>query len=404
MLGYLERRLPEVVEALDAVGDARTLPRIPTARVVRALLAMHLTRIGSLNSLEQTRRSAPWQRLVAGPLPSADTLGRVAEGLDLAAIRRAHRALYSRLKRDKALRAAWCGLVPLVVDGHESTASYRRCCAGCLTRTIRTASGEQTQYYHRYVAAGLAVDEHLHMLDVEPQRAGEGEVSTALRLLERVTAAYPRAFDVVLVDALYAQAPFFQGVLALGKDVVAVLKQQARDLYQDALALCEVESPQRFVRDKGRRHVRCWDLEGLRSWPEIGRGVRVVRTRETRSVRRQRDGLVEEQCSEWMWVTTLSRARAPTRAFVELGHARWTIENQGFNEIVNHWRLDHVCRHAAHAMLAILLIGLLAMNVMRAFYRRQIKPARRARESLSHVVALLRACFYREAPRRPSPG
>jgi hypothetical protein len=46
------------------------------------------------------------------------------------------------------------------------------------------------------------------LLDQEPQRPGEGEVQTALRLLARVIPAYPRAFTLVLADALYAQTPF----------------------------------------------------------------------------------------------------------------------------------------------------------------------------------------------------
>ena len=37
------------------------------------------------------------------------------------------------------------------------------------------------------------------------------EVAAAIRLLERVCKAYPRAFDVVLGDALYARADFFRG-------------------------------------------------------------------------------------------------------------------------------------------------------------------------------------------------
>ena len=40
------------------------------------------------------------------------------------------------------------------------------------------------------------------LLDHEPQRTGEDEVTTALRLLVRVIGSYPRAFDLVLADAL----------------------------------------------------------------------------------------------------------------------------------------------------------------------------------------------------------
>jgi len=46
------------------------------------------------------------------------------------------------------------------------------------------------------------------LLDLEPQRAGEAELATVLRLLERALAAYPRAFDVVLAHAYYAVGPF----------------------------------------------------------------------------------------------------------------------------------------------------------------------------------------------------
>jgi hypothetical protein len=40
------------------------------------------------------------------------------------------------------------------------------------------------------------------LLDCEPRLPDEDEVATAMRLLTRVLAAYPRAFDLVLADAL----------------------------------------------------------------------------------------------------------------------------------------------------------------------------------------------------------
>ena len=58
------------------------------------------------------------------------------------------------------------------------------------------------------------------MLDAEPMRAGEDEVATAMRLLERVLASYPRAFDVVIADAFYTDPRFFKFVRAGGKHVL----------------------------------------------------------------------------------------------------------------------------------------------------------------------------------------
>ena len=75
------------------------------------------------------------------------------------------------------------------------------------------------------------------LLDQEPQRVGEDEVATALRLLERAIGSYPRAFNLVLADAPYATAPFFNFVLAHGKHVLTVLKDERRHLLQDATGL-----------------------------------------------------------------------------------------------------------------------------------------------------------------------
>ena len=78
------------------------------------------------------------------------------------------------------------------------------------------------------------INEKLRLLvDLEVQRPGEDEVTTALRLLERVVQAYPHAFKVVLADALYAEARFVNFLFSHRKHVLIVLKDERRDLYRD---------------------------------------------------------------------------------------------------------------------------------------------------------------------------
>ena len=95
------------------------------------------------------------------------------------------------------------------------------------------------QYYHRQVTLLLLAEAPIGgaplwlLLDVEPQQPGE--TAAARRLLERVLEAYPRAFDVVLGDALYATAPFVNFLLARGKHALIVLKDDRRNLYQDGI-------------------------------------------------------------------------------------------------------------------------------------------------------------------------
>lgn len=376
--------------------DARRQPQIHTPVVVRALAVMFLGRLGSLHALAQTRRQPFWPRWLGADLPSADTLGRVATQLEVRDLRAVQRRIYTRLKRGKALPPPYHGLLAGVIDGHESHATFRRHCPGCLRRTIHTAAGERVQYYHRHVTLQLVGADWTLLLDVEPQRPGEDEVAAALRLLERGLAFYPRAFEVVVADGLYADPRVFNFVYTHGKDVLAVLKDNHPALLEDAWGLFATVPP---VRGRYRtRTCQWWDVAGFTTWPQVVAPIRIVRSRETWSVRRQSDGHVEEQHTEWFWVTTLAATRAPTAAVVQLGHARWAIENAGFNELVTRWHADHIYRHEPTALLVFTLLAMLCLNVFLMFYRRDLKPATRQAASRLHVARQVTAELYTPWP------
>ena len=103
-----------------------------------------------------------------------------------------------------------------------------------------------------------------------------------------------------------------------------------------------------------------------------------------------------------MWVTTLPAERASTRAVVHMGHDRWTIENQGFNELVNRWHADHVYKHHPAAMLVFFLFALLCLNVFVAFYQRNLKPAAREGRTMLHIAQLIAAELYASIPQGPA--
>ena len=357
---------------MSPLTDGRLQPRIRTPVLVQSALILFWTRLGSLHALETVKKARFWKQWLGQEMSSVDTLGRVYVGLRVAELREGLHRVYTRLKRIKAL-PAMRGWDVAVLDGHESHASYRRHCSGCLRRTVHLESGDRVQFYHRQVTLML-VGEKFHLLvDLEPQRPGEDEVTTALRLLERVLAAYPRAFQIVLADSLYAQAPFLNFLLAHRKHAIVVLKDERRDLYRDAQGLFVLTPPQngRYR----RRDCRWWDVTDLRSWPQVQAPLRVVRSQETEVVHRQNDGAMETQNSDWIWVATLPAAVVPTASVVHWGHARWDIENHGFNELVNGWYADHVYRHEPHAIEAFLLTIFLAYNLFHGWLTRNLKPS-----------------------------
>ena len=99
-------------------------------------------------------------------------------------------------------------------------------------------------------------------------------------------------------------------------------------------------------------------------------------------------------------MTTLPAARASTALVVHLGHARWDIENYGFNELVNGWHADHIYKHDPRAIEAFTLLAFLACNLFHAFLARNIKPQLRRAKTESFWAQLIAAQIYAEAGRR----
>jgi hypothetical protein len=362
---------------------------------------MFLSRRGSLHALEQTKPSAFWPRWLGQEMPSADSIGRICSQIEVSDVQSSVHQVYSRLKRMKALEPPAHGLMQAVIDGHETTASRRRCCPECCQRILHTQKGDVLEYYHRYVVLRLVGQDLSLMLDAEPVRPGEDELAAARRLLERVVRRYPRAFDVVAGDAIYANTEWFKFVLTRGKHALAVLKDNRPNLIADARTLFGV-LPASLDEPAGKRRRQCWDSDRFTSWPDLMPRVRVVRSLETYTVRRQLDKREEELTSDWMWVTTLPEARASTRAVVSMGHDRWTIENQGFNELANRWHADHVYKHKPTALLVFFLLALLCLNVFMAFYLRNLKPAVRKAVSMLHIAQLIASELYSNIPQGPA--
>lgn len=406
LIAYSEKVFQFSSKVIAGITDRRLEPRIATTTVVKAAIVMLWARMGSLNALEQSGESRFWKNWLGHPMPSADTMGTVHSKMDASTLRQAIHQIYGNLKRNKALPDNG-GISLAIVDGHESHCSYLRHCSGCLQRTIHFENRDRIQYYHRQVTLLVVTGAPpgrppLRIpLDHEPQLPGEDEVTTAMRLLKRVLLRYPRAFDLVLADALYAQARFFNFLLDHHKQVLVVLKDERRNLYQDVAGLFDSVPP---VKQTFRsRDCSWWDLPDLVSWKEVNIPVRVIRSLESYSIKRQRDGMRETLISDWVWVTTLPIAQFSTERAVGYGHQRWDIENHGFNELVTGWRADHVFRHDPTAIECFLLLTFLALIIYHAFFYLNLKPALRRGKSRVFWAKVMAAEIYKDWNRSVMP-
>ena len=328
-------------------------------------------------------------------LPSAETFARTFSHLDLQGPRELLCHIYTRLKRNKALGKMF-GLNVAVIDGHETSSSFKFRCEGCLKRRVETKKGKVEQYYHRNTTLMLVTPKLKIMLDAEEQRPGEDETGCAKRMFERAVRQYPRAFDVVLCDALYNRAPFIRILRSHKKHMICVLKDDRRDLIKDAEGLFPFQQPLYFI--KGKTTYSVWDEEGFFLWDGSNIPLRVVKSVETTTSINRPTGEVKTKTTTWMWVTTLSKSAVDTKTFVALAHTRWSIENNGFREMAHLWHGDHVYNHHPISIIAFWLTTMIAFNILHAFVELNIKPVFRRRHTFLHFAETVRAGIYAEYP------
>ena len=379
---------------------------------------MFCCRLPSFNELEQHRTKSSWTRWLGDhPLPSADELAYVSERIDPEGLRDCLGHIHARLKRNKVLRAQ-NGWMLAAVDGHETRPSYKRCCSKCLQREVTVAGEARIQYYHRLVAFQIICEDFQLLLDVELLGPGEegqpadDEVAAALRLITRVLENHPRCFDILTADALYLRPSVIELLRAHGKHLIAVLKDNQRELLSEARTLLPLQErdPECFkVSGSPSRAPRCvclQEAEGFRT-ESIATELRVVHAHET-GTRRERVGGEWVKTSidcNWWWATTMPKSLIPAKTIFRFGHDRWKIENEGFNELSTRWHADHCFHHHPNAIVVLWLMMFMAHAVFHCFHKRNLKPELRRAHTAVYFARLIAASMRRDRwwpP--PAPG
>lgn len=394
---------------LRSVRDRRADPQVPTFAVNATLFLGALLRKPSFLQLQFESARRGWQRLIqhAGAITD-DRMAYVCERYRLEDWRAVLVSTNQILKRNKAFEAAKIhGLLVVALDANEQFKSRCRCCWQCSQRRIKLKNRqgqieEVTEYYHRFVCAQLPGPDLGVVLDLEPIRPGEDEAAAALRLLGRMRRCYgPRFFDAVTVDAWYATGPFIKAVQRLGWGVIAVLKQERYDIYQEATALM---NQARLVSWKWEdRQIELREVKDLPfTDPAIGT-MRVVQAHEHWSERRQHGGqkTTVRQQSFWRWLVSRELEGIPAQGIWRIGHARWGIENHVFNKLTQHYHLEHCPHHHPVAIVAWLLILMLAFNLFEWFARLHGKRLRAEAITLAELTQQLDRALERHEELEP---
>lgn len=419
--------------AAAALTDARVAPEISPTSVFLAAFHGFVFRLPSFQQLEAELAQPALQRWIGADRAFRDDVLRYSlSGFSLDGLQSMLVGVNRTLKRNKAFDAGRVrGRIVAALDGIEVLSSYSRCCDACLQRRVTVRKNgiktEQVQYFHRAVGCQIVSGPVKAFLDFEWLQPNEGEETAALRLLRRLPQLYGSPFfDILLLDALYAQTAVLDLAQQIGWDLVISLKQNQPDLYKSAVRLFGQRSPDAAFteqRDHKTYQVLLWDTEGLPFSGNDPRLVRVLRSEETLTENHYRQGQIQaEQTShEWLWITTLALKTFPAPQVRRLGHDRWILENNGWNDLTQHWAFKHgflhACQHRPQAitesgdrqpvanrgLAAVTLILLLAFTLCAAFVHCHSKLVRLYGFSTMEVAAQLRRSLSKLPPNIRAP-
>lgn len=393
---------------LHRLTDGRREPRIPTFDVVNSLFHTALLRIPSINALEGDLKEGDFQALLGKTskpdvkLFSAEVVANVLDKLDIGPLRQAMRDVFRKAERNKAFRDQTYGALRCVaIDAWEAFSSYHRHCPDCLEREIVVDEEPRTQYYHRYVVAlflGPVLDV---VMDIEPIRnkaarirAGEsrvqedeGELTAALRLVDRLHETYGSIIDAFSFDSLYPNGPVLNKLAQYRYGAFIIVKKKNNQPLKEALALWRGQPPCRVVHDpKSREDIEFWDTDQIETLDTYKGPIRVIRARVTQPSGKKRK-------RTWCIAVVGKRAlRLSLTGILKATRARWHIENTAFHQWVMYWHLNHVFRHTANATLAVLLLWSLAFNLLQLFIYRRLKRQRNPKDptdTIRHIVEVM---------------
>lgn len=407
---YVFKKVFRLEHALSLLKDTRKDPSIGIRDIVMGYLWGSVLRIKATSTIEEEIREGALKWRVK-PNISDDTFGYGLEHLESASLQQVWYFMVKRAKRNGMLRETpFKDYIVGVLDGIETTSSYYRECANCLSRKVlRKIPGkkepvEMTQYYHRAVVLTLVGYDFPIPIGLEMMKKGEDEINCALRLLQRVVNNLGvRFLDIVIGDALYCTPHFFKECKRLGIEPGAVLKANQKNLLESAKAQIKTTKPV-LIQKTDKERVKLWDLQSV-IWDTADTDVRVIWAKRKvweRDLEKQAKRGDSHHWVDKKKVFAFSKEidHLPSEVVYSIGCHRWDIDANAFMDMVKHWHLKHKTLHFVNAYENMLSIRLMAYLTFMFFFHRHINSRRM--EKINSYIKMARM-LYREACSKPKP-
>jgi hypothetical protein len=354
-------------ERLGRMSDGRCEPTLPLPAVLATWQWGLMRRTPSTEQIGDLLQDRRWRAQLGLKPEQGGSADRAAEVLDSTVIAEWNEMLledFFRARRagvltDEGLYGKRCA----ALDLNELLKSEKIHCPHCQVRekTVQDAQGEEhlvPEYYHQAVALVWVNGPTPFVLGWELLAPGEGELTAALRLLQRLLPRLRHSVDLILGDALYCCRPFFQTVCGAGLEALAVSSRQTE--MDVEMELLRQTDPPRHVPGI---EVDVWEMSSEAWRQDVQRDLRVLHCQ-----RRYPAPAWKHERQQLRVVTSIPVEILPAGQGWKVGRSRWRIENGVFNILTRDYALTHNYHHSVPALVALLAMRSFACFLVQAYW------------------------------------
>jgi len=362
---------------LSRMTDSRVDPKIPLGAVLSTwqwglvLLTPSTEQIGDLLLDER------WRMIVGLKPEHGGSPDRAAEILDGLSIDE-----WNEMMLEDFFLARRAGILTddgpygkrcAVIDLNELFKSEKVHCPQCQVRekTVHDPkAGKRTvlEYYHQAVALTWVSGKIPFVIGWEMLSPGEGELTAAWRLLDRLLPRLQKSLDFVLGDSLYCCRPFYDLVCRAGLQAMAISSGHTQ--MDEEVDLLMQTTPPRIVQGL---EVAVWAMESEAWHQDLKRNLRVIHCQ-----RRYEAPEWKHERKELRVITSAPIDILPSGQGWKVGRSRWIIENGTFNHLTRDYSLTHNYHHCVSAIVGLLALRSFACFLTLAYYYNATARSRNA--------------------------
>lgn len=349
--------------------------KIKGSTIAKLLFVGMLNREKSINQImEKTHNRRKYKNIFSQKevIPKMHGFREGIKDLKVEELLEINKSIIRKTKENKVYRAGTVeNLVVVGIDGTECFGSYKKDWSNSyktIKKNQKIIEGKKQiveEEYHKQinVFAQIVGKRPGVILGYEKitcngnEGKQEYEPNVAIRLIQNLKKIYGRGIDVIVGDAIYLKENVIEELKKEGYKGIIRLKNNQKGLIKDAEGVFKLE--------KGKKKKIKIKNKEIKYWSDIfeykKEKIKIVKFEEEK----------REGNKEIIYVISTD-VEMKEKTINKIIHARWDIENNGFNELKNYWNMKHCYIADEKAIDVILQMIIMSYNVWEVYLYRHL--------------------------------